>query len=543
MYTYENYKIHKLIGDPAEAFYQLGLSDKNFLLQLLKHLEEITKSDQKIVDYLVEKSLDLYALYANANLAGEIPYLEDYLQGSGIHKNDFFKAMTYPEIMTALTQFMPLNLLQLACSSIFHLNQDGKMLHLRVLDFPLHDTYAKADRVLYSALTKKQKVLSLGPKGMPLHSLTAVNQSGLSLAIHQKFDKHFLASGTPIMMIAHEIISQAKSIKEAKRIAKKHQAIGSWGIQIGSKDGAVVSIEYSKQGVLFKEKLLEKGEFLYLNNQLFDIPFADSIPASINMYNHCRDNFFDQIMLKAKKRKKALTGKTLLELIQNESDKLNSQNKDKETLSLFTPSSVQIACFNLTDERADIITGEPPKHLSRGLLSIEDYFEGQKITETAIKTKTDQQIIRGQRELMQAQFAYDHKNIDHTYHHLQMATELLADHQLASVAHFFFNSISMIHLKNRKSLSDLYLKFENNKKDLPDYLKQQCILFQIRIQHILNLPKQELLTQLTNPILKQTWLNEENFPTWALQVFLKKSSQLRIDMFDIIYLHSKCGGN
>ena len=130
--------------------------------------------------------------------------------------------MTYPEILTALTQFMPLNMVQLACSSIFHLNQNGEMLHLRVLDFPLHDTYAQADRVLKTDFHNKQKVCSMCPRGMPLHCLTAINESGLSIAIHQKFDRHFMSSGTPILMIAHEIISKAKSLKEAKRISKKY---------------------------------------------------------------------------------------------------------------------------------------------------------------------------------------------------------------------------------------------------------------------------------------------------------------------------------
>lgn len=544
MLTSDKFKIHKLIGDPKEAFYQLGLKDKNFLEDILSHLEEVTKSDQKVLDLMTQKSLDLYALYASANLADEIPYLDDYLSGSGTSKNDFFKAMTYPEILTALTQFMPLNMVQLACSSIFHLNQNGEMLHLRVLDFPLHDTYAQADRVLLTEFEDKQKVCSLGPRGMPLHSLTAMNESGLSIAIHQKFDRHFMPSGTPIMMIAHEIISKAKTLSDAKRISKKYASIGTWGVQMADSEGNVLSIEYSRGKTIFKEKKLETGEFLYINNQLFDIPFNDAIPASINMYNHCRDNFFKLVEKKALKRKTAFNEVSLLKFTQVESDKLSEVGeeaiKDPELLSFYTPSSVQVACFNLTNKNVATMKGEPPKHSCNGILSIEDIFSSAKIKQVECKTKVNQNHIKGLRHLMQAQYEYDHKNIDRTYHHLQMSSEYLKGHRYHYFANFYFNGISMIHLKNRKSLSDLYMKFENDKPNLPDYMKEQTTLFQIRIQYLLGLPYDKLYDELKHPLLKSVWQNEENFPKWGLQAFLRKTTQLRIDMNDFIYIHSKC---
>jgi hypothetical protein len=465
MLTSDKFKIHKLIGDPKEAFYQLGLKDKNFLEDMLEHLEEITNSDQAVIDLVIQKSLDLYALYASANLADEIKYLEDYLSGSATSKNDFFKAMTYPEILTAMTQFMPLNLIQLACSSLFHRNLDGEMLHLRVLDFPLHDTYAQADRVLCTEFEGKKKVCSLGPRGMPLHSLTAINESGLSIAIHQKFDRHFLPSGTPIMMIAHQIISKATTLEEAKRISKKYASIGTWGVQMADNHGNVLSIEYSRGKTIFKEKKLEPGEFLYINNQLFDIPYNDAIPASINMYNHCRDNFYYEIEKKALKKKKSFNELSLLEFVQAECDKLSEVNEGKsfnsELLSFFTPSSVQIATMNLTNNNIAVIKGKPPKHTCNGIMRIEDVFDTAKVKHVTKKVKHNPSHVKGLRHLMQAQYEYDFKNIDRTYHHLQMASEYLKGHRYHYFANFYFNGINMIHLKNRKSLSDLYMKFEN----------------------------------------------------------------------------------
>ena len=109
---------------------------------------------------------------------------------------------------------------------------------------------------------------------------------------------------------------------------------------------------------------------------------------------------------------------------------------------------VQISCLNLNSNNIAVIKGEPPKHMSKGIISIRDNSPIVKTTES--KTSFNENHIKGIRHLMQAQYVYDYKNIDRAYHHLQMAIEYLKGNRYQNFVSFYFNGLNMIHLKNRK---------------------------------------------------------------------------------------------
>lgn len=543
MYFHSKFKIHKLIGDANEAFYQLGLIDKNFLENHFEHLKTITNTGNRFIDTLLNNGLGLYAKYTSNQIKEHAEHFIPYLEAQNISLSQFSQVMIYPELMTGLAQFLPLNFVQLGCSSIFYKNRNKDILHLRVLDFPLHDTYTKSDRFLYTDLPGSQKVFSAGPQGMPLHSLTATNESGLSMSVHQKFDQHFNPNGTPVLLISNHMINTCHSLEEVKAEAKKFESMGSWGIHFCDKNGKILSLEYSKNKMSFKEHFLEENEFVYINNQLFDTPFGNALPASINMYNHERDRFFDLMKKKISNRKTIIDHTNFAEIIDKATVDILKKNQDI-CIPFFTPSSVQISCINLNQQSMTCINGDAPKSTDNGLIIVNDIFNEQKIDyiepKASKKKKEVHEIHRGKKALMQAQVAFDYKNIDECYHHLQMAMDYLSDTSLSQIAQFYFIALNIFHLKNRKSLSDMIVKLKNIHDQLPEYLQQQSFLMQLRVQLMYGMPFTDLEKNLTHPILKNVWENEKNFMGWALQPILRKTALLRIDMFDIIYLHSRC---
>lgn len=540
MYFHSKIKIHKLIGDANEAFYQLGLIDKNYLENHFEHLKTITNTGNSFIDSLINNGLGLYAKYTSGQIKEYAENFLPYLEAQNLSLSQLSQVMIYPELMTGLAQFLPLNFVQLGCSSIFYKNKNKEILHLRVLDFPLHDTYTKADRFLFSDLPGSQKVFSIGPQGMPLHSLTATNEAGLSMSVHQKFDQHFNPNGTPVLLISNHLINKCKTLEEVKTEAKKFESMGSWGIHFCDENGKVLSLEYSKNKLSFKEHFLDENEFIYINNQLFDTPFGNALPASINMYNHERDNFFELVKKKISNRKTIIDHTNFAEIIEKVSTDILMKN-NTNSIPFFTPSSVQISCLNLSQQSLTCINGDAPKSTDNGLIIVKDIFNSQKIELKENKiNKKNKEIHLGKKALMQAQVAFDYKNIDQCYHHLQMAMDYLNGTSLSQIAQFYFIALNIFHLKNRKSLSDMIVKLKKIHDQLPEYLQQQSFLMQLRVQLMYGMPYTDIEKSLTHPILKNVWENEKNFMGWALQPILRKTALLRIDMFDIIYLHSRC---
>ena len=152
--------IIRLIGDPEENFYQLGVKDRETAEFIREHIENIFSLSW---DHLNKFLFSLYGPLAK-NLYGRNATIHQwsnaYVDGLGLKDELFYRAMAIPEFMSALSKWFPaLPFTQMGCSSFFAHDQDWESpIHARILDFPLVGSFDKHERVLMHEFKNYPKI-------------------------------------------------------------------------------------------------------------------------------------------------------------------------------------------------------------------------------------------------------------------------------------------------------------------------------------------------------------------------------------------------
>jgi hypothetical protein len=107
--------------------------------------------------------------------------------------------------------------------------KDGKLLHARNFDYHGVACWPKHAAVLFHEPDHGMRYVSVASAGVALGGVTAMNEAGLSMTVHQHmFTDRTKLGGTPIGIVGDMVMREAKSIDDASAILAAHKPIGCW---------------------------------------------------------------------------------------------------------------------------------------------------------------------------------------------------------------------------------------------------------------------------------------------------------------------------
>jgi tetratricopeptide (TPR) repeat protein len=114
---------------------------------------------------------------------------------------------------------------------------DGKLLHARNFDYHGVSCWPDTAAVIFHQPDEGLRYVSVTAAGVLMGGVTAMNEAGLTLTVHQHmFTDRAALGGTPIGVVGDMVMRQARSLSEARAILRAHRPIGCWTYLIA--DGA-----------------------------------------------------------------------------------------------------------------------------------------------------------------------------------------------------------------------------------------------------------------------------------------------------------------
>lgn len=562
--------IIKLVGETEEYLYQLGLKDRERHNLTINHLMGLLQLPWEKLDAL---SLKTISLLLKKNIKTSEEYLKKvdaYAQGLGeveLKKNFLSLSSTervrlcylIPELMSSLHRWIPsLKPAIMGCSSYFALHsQTGKLMHGRILDFPLVGTFDECQRFLLSAGSKgsKHKVLSMGSIGFCFHGITAMNSAGLSLALHQKFTPEFNPEGISIFEIAEEILMNCQSLEEVLTLADRIKPHTRWGLYIGLPQtemgkGEVLELDITPEGPIHKIHSLGADDILAFHNKALEVESntqQETTPFGIDSYNKMRSFHSKRKCLRIKKKMETLKQgldeihflKEISTLEKMEHEKEQKQNYRIDALTL---SSLQVSVMTPGLGKWTGNLGESPQIFTGQLFEVVDAWGETSILhkKSPHKMSTETQLRhKGLRAMALCQSALEQNEGHEAYHQIQMAISFLKLAKAPEIhyAEFFFLALQFIHEKSEKGRYTLLKKLREILPNLPTYLQDHAKLFIFRLEKILDLPSSIAAHHLQTKALQQVYLQEKSLPPTLFFTVITSLMSLRLDIGDIIYPH------
>jgi tetratricopeptide (TPR) repeat protein len=107
--------------------------------------------------------------------------------------------------------------------------RDGKLLHARNFDYHGVSCWPSTAAVLFHTPAKGQRYVAAGAAGVAMGGITAMNEAGLSLTVHQHmFTDRARLGGSPIGCVGDEIMREARSLDDAEAILGRQRPTGCW---------------------------------------------------------------------------------------------------------------------------------------------------------------------------------------------------------------------------------------------------------------------------------------------------------------------------
>jgi hypothetical protein len=106
---------------------------------------------------------------------------------------------------------------------------DGRLLHARNFDYHGVGCWPDSAALLFHKPDQGHRYVSVGAAGVGLGGVTAMNDAGLSLTVHQHmFTDRARLGGTPIGILGDLVMREASCLDDAERILREHTPIGCW---------------------------------------------------------------------------------------------------------------------------------------------------------------------------------------------------------------------------------------------------------------------------------------------------------------------------
>jgi hypothetical protein len=145
--------------------------------------------------------------------------------------------------------------------------RDGKLLHARNFDYHGVSCWPREAAVIFHEPERGQRYVSVASAGVALGGITAMNESGLTLTVHQHmFTDRAALGGTPIGVVGDIIMREARSLSDAEAILAAHKPVGCWTYLItDGKQKRVLCWEENPERHVAIRPAPERGVFGYAN--------------------------------------------------------------------------------------------------------------------------------------------------------------------------------------------------------------------------------------------------------------------------------------
>lgn len=181
-------------------------------------------------------------------------------RGAGLPEDEFLRGCTMPDSLLWVTA--RLNGLRdpgpamahrlslgLGCTSAVAwgaATRDGMLYHGRNFDYFGVQNWPDHAAVIFHTPARGQRYVSIGAAGVGLGGVTAMNEAGLSLTVHQHmFTDRTALGGTPIGVVGDIVMREARDLDQAEEILRRQRPIGCWTY--------VVTDARAKQVLCFEE--------------------------------------------------------------------------------------------------------------------------------------------------------------------------------------------------------------------------------------------------------------------------------------------------
>ncbi|MGE3633197.1 MAG: C45 family autoproteolytic acyltransferase/hydrolase [Sandaracinaceae bacterium] len=169
--------------------------------------------------------------------------LHGVADGAGIERSVFLEGCTMPDsMMWVVSRLMQLKgdgpavahriALELGCTSAVAwggATKDGELLHARNFDYHGVSCWPSTKTVIFHEPDEGHRYVSVAAAGVALGGITAMNDQGLSLTVHQHmFTDRVRLGGVPIGIVGDLVMREASSLDEAEAILRAHTPIGCW---------------------------------------------------------------------------------------------------------------------------------------------------------------------------------------------------------------------------------------------------------------------------------------------------------------------------
>ncbi len=173
-------------------------------------------------------------------------------QGAGIDLDRLLQGAVMPDsLMWLATALMRIKrvapatahraALGLGCSSAVawgDATEGGGLLHARNMDYHGVEVWPRAGLVTFHQPDQGLRYVSVGAVGIPLGGFTAMNEAGITLAVHQHmFAAATTLGGTPVGVVGDQIMRRARSLGQAEAMLRDHRPIGCWTYILGDGPG------------------------------------------------------------------------------------------------------------------------------------------------------------------------------------------------------------------------------------------------------------------------------------------------------------------
>lgn len=192
---------------------------------------------QRTIGSQVEKTMPAFAVETARGVA----------RGAGLDEAEFLRGCTMPDSLLWLTA--RLNELRAPGPAVAHraalglgctsavawgaATRDGRLYHARNLDYYGVENWVENAALIFHRPDQGMRYVSVSSAGVAMGGVTAMNEAGLTLTVHQHmFTDRTRLGGTPIGVIGDVVMREARSLDDAERILRSNRSIGCWTYMI-----------------------------------------------------------------------------------------------------------------------------------------------------------------------------------------------------------------------------------------------------------------------------------------------------------------------
>lgn len=532
-----------LIGDIDENFYQLGLKDKEAGKLVHHDVKMMLRTPWKPVNMVIQEIGMAVIKNSMMRKSDSFRHLKSYAEGLGVPLEECAYTMLIPELVSCMSKWAPGFMKgSMGCSSFMMRNNEGQVVHGRILDFPLQGSFDTYERAISYDVTGMPKTLGFGSVGIPYPSITLMTEDGITLALHQKFTNVFSPQGMSIFEFIFQMIKSANDKKSIIEFVKAHQTITTWCLYMTFKDGDVLACDLGTGSPYINELQVPDSGILYFCNHLEDksINQRQFLPLGFDQYNLMREEIAAQKIVKLMSKKKHNPSSIeLLHMMTTPLDqKIESADLSQFKLDNITLSSLSAMTMNPTDSSALFMGGAAPKVYRDEVIEITEAFS--RVRQAPFKTKNmptfDSEYQAGLFSMMEAQKGFDAHDSVSIYHNLQMAIDHLEHYPEQKIAAFYFLIAQYLYETHTQVLANLLSEFKKFEDKLPPYLNDHCLLFIGRLERILKMPPSMEEDKIQTKKLRELYQREQKIPRPIFHISSKKMIVPRIDILDVIYV-------